>query len=761
MKNIIDKLLKGDLSILTQNIVVDINSTTIDLLKKNSHNSKEIEMMRDILHISNILYNNSDKNILPLEDGVYDILLELYKKYDSNYQVGAEPVNFNTNDVSESEITLKNPFKKVISKDKIDNMLFYEELNKTLPLTKDFFLNNPFIRTGYEYINKRVVNTEHSHPKLVGTLDKCKFVLCKQAENKGVLNDSNIKILERDFFAKHISMGILDPNRRITMVAELKYDGVSVEADITGNKIVSARTRGDANQNIAADLTPILFNYKLNSNTKTDGIDIGIKFEAIMTYNNLCRFNEVKGKDYKNCRTAISGLIGSSDAIMYTDYITLVPLASSLDDIDRILEIEMLNTFYHNGELLRYAILEGTYTDILFQIKRFTEEAEYMREYMPFMYDGIVVSYTDKDIIQALGRTNAVNKYSCAVKFNPLKKQTKFIGYEFTVGQDGKITPMIYYNPVEFYGTIHNKSTGHSYERFKDLNLRVGDIIDAEYVNDVMVYITKPDNSHNANNPNPLFEFITYCPSCGTLLTESESGKTMMCNNINCPERNLKRMVSLLDKLNIKDFSEASLFKIGKYSLTELLYIKKYEVEFLGEINSQKLMDRIDEIKTKEIYDYKIIGSLGFTGVAIEKWKLILNYLSIEEIIALYIKGMLKKSLVMIKGIGPLTAETINLEFGFFMEDVVTISNMKNVIRSKGLKPSGKSIRFTGFRDPHLMETLINMGHDASDKSVTKSTDILLVPYPGFTSSKTSKVGETTVIISVDEFKNNINSYLK
>ena len=36
---------------------------------------------------------------------------------------------------------------------------------------------------------------------------------------------------------------------------------------------------------------------------------------------------------------------------------------------------------------------------------------------------------------------------------------------------------MIHYNPVEFYGTIHTKSSGHSYERFNNLGLRLGDII--------------------------------------------------------------------------------------------------------------------------------------------------------------------------------------------------------------------------------------------------------------------------------------------
>ncbi len=404
---------------------------------------------------------------------------------------------------------------------------------------------------------------------------------------------------------KHIEMGILHPSRVFKMILELKYDGVSVEGDVS-NMIESARTRGDANEGIAADLTPILRGYRFPQAYKIPRNEVfGMKFEAIMTHYNLARYNSIKGKNYSNCRTAISGLISSSDAAKYRDYITLIPLATSLD-IDRLTEVEFMNTYYQTGEYLRYTVVEGTYIEILFQIKRFVEEAEYMRAYMPFMYDGVVISYIEQDLINKLGRVNSVNKYSMAIKFNPLKKQTVFRGYTFTIGQDGSVTPMIHYDPVEFFGTIHDKSTGHSYERYKSLQLKEGDLIDVEYVNDVMPYVTKPDNSHNATNPNPIYPFIHECISCGTELIESESGKTIICPNVQCPERNLKRIVAMMQKLNLKDFSEASLKAIGYYSLTELIQLERKDVIFLGDKTSEKFMDRNSyremEVNIKSLY---------------------------------------------------------------------------------------------------------------------------------------------------------------
>src|SRR5699024_6986175 len=122
------------------------------------------------------------------------------------------------------------------------------------------------------------------------------------------------------------------------MIAELKYDGISVEADVT-NKILSARSRGDANNDIAADLTPILGGYVFpNAPVIPDNEAFGMKFEAIITYADLDRMSKLRGKGYKNSRNGIIGLFGSSDAYDYRDLITLIPLATSIEDIDRVTE---------------------------------------------------------------------------------------------------------------------------------------------------------------------------------------------------------------------------------------------------------------------------------------------------------------------------------------------------------------------------------------------------------------------------------------
>ena len=84
MHTIVENLLKGDASCLTQDAIYNINCITMALINKEPLTEVEKNTIDDILHISNIIYNNTDRNILVLDDGVYDLLLEKYKRYNPN-----------------------------------------------------------------------------------------------------------------------------------------------------------------------------------------------------------------------------------------------------------------------------------------------------------------------------------------------------------------------------------------------------------------------------------------------------------------------------------------------------------------------------------------------------------------------------------------------------------------------------------------------------------------------------------------------------
>lgn len=780
IEDFFNQLMIGNGSVINSDNIAELNKIALEIYNKPQLNRKEVETLQQIVMSCNILYNRTDMTVLPIEDGFYDLLLEKYKTYDSDFQVGSAIIefrNFIENDIENHNhrqiATSPVIFGKIPERDEIHQDTYEKIMRINEPILNRRDYSESPIEFMDSSITKRTHNTEHNHPSLVGTLDKCKFIFIKDAREAGVLDDPNVKILERDFFYDHIEKHVYEPNRILNVVAELKYDGISVEADC-GSEVYSARTRGDTGIGAAADITPILRGYRFKHAQCMDGENpIGVKFEAIMTKSNLETFNKLRERNYKNCRTAIVGLFGASDAYLFRDLITLIPLALDKDDIpmisNRMEEIAFLNkVFVSDGEPLRYCYFSGTVLEILYYIKVFMDEAKVARDYLNFMYDGIVISYLDEDIREKLGRKNFINKYSMAVKFDPLEKQTIFRGYTYEVGQNGQITPMIHYDPVEFLGTIHVKSTGSSLNRFKQLGLRYGDIINVTYVNDVMPYVSTLNCEQNRRNTNPVIEPIVECPICGTNLIESDSGKTLLCPNIECPGRSVQRMVNMFSKLNIKGFADAAFISLGKNHLFELIDLSTdFLIEKLGQADGVKFAQEINKLITDPIKDFIVIGALGFNSIAHKKWQNILQQCSLKEINAMYLSSVAEQEFEMkllerIPNIGPITAYTIAKEYPFFEKDIACVLSWNNLVNSYGTGSNlKKQVRFTGIRNKQLSELLCNVGYDADgDSSVTKKTEILIVPYEGFSSSKISKVSDFCKIIPIDEFINNIGLYI-
>ena len=783
----LNSLLAGNASVIIDSNNARLNQLALDLYNRNTNLTvEEQEILKKIVLICNILYNRTDMSIPVISDGFYDLLNEVYKRYDPNFQVGSYVIDFKehfVNDANSKVLGTRTPIrivkKDTTQKDELHQDIF-DNISKFYPLNRnDFIPNIPIEDQGS--LSKRYHNTEHNHPSLVGTLDKAKFVLNSDAINAGAFGDSNVKVLERDFFQDHINKGIINPNDEIEIVCELKYDGISIEADCT-DRVLSARSRGDTGIGQASDMTPILKDYlfKQAIGVMSNEEPIGVKFEAIITGSNLALFNQRRMQEgidpYRNGRTAIVGLFGSSEGYKYRDLITLVPLAVDRDNCpfisNRIEEIEFLNKLYiSQGNVLRYAYFRGNLTQILFYIKAFLDEANIARNFLDFMYDGIVVSYVDENIRAKLGRVNFINKYSMAVKFDPQTKQTVFRGYTYTVGQNGQVTPMIHYDPVEFNGTIHTKSTGSSLDRFNELSLKYGDFINVSYVNDVMPYVSRLECDHNRQNPNPIVEFPTHCPICGSQLVTSDSGKTAICPNQDCSARSISRMVNMFAKLNIKGFADATFKILADMGINHFHKLFEYDIEVykdkLGEVDGTNMSSVLANFYVAPTMDYILMGALGFTGIARKKWQSILQCITVSDLYNIYRsykdnKEALRRELVLnIPNLGDVTSYTLANELEYFEKDIEKILELP-MMNSYGNNVKPVEIRFTGCRNLQLSEQLCNLGYDADQNSgVTKNTDILLVPVQGFTSSKVNKVSDKCLIIPIADFIANMDSILQ
>lgn len=743
LDDILNNLKIGNI-IVTYQDIIDINHICTEFLNNRYNNYMVIQK---ILEISNILYDNTSRQVLPLEDGVYDLVVSKFNKDMNNRApVGSPPVNIKDKEFTDiAQPSCKEDDTGLIDVVKIiqlpSEMFINDILKNDKPNFKDYEIHD------YEEVptNTNIKNSSHNYPELVGTLHKCKFVDIGEAREKGILEDNmNVKIFDRDFLLP-LWPTVSRYDNNVELVVELKYDGVSVEATVQGDTIISAVSRGDTENDIATDLTPIFGGYKFHRATgKVDNnLIFGIKFEAIITHTNLRRLQEIHKLSYKNNRVAIIGLMGRLDARKFRDFITLVPIKSSGLIFENVKhELDYLNTYYSSGIYMRYSIIRGDYHSLIYLVKQFKEEAEYMRDAMDFLYDGIVVSFTNPNIIKVLGRTFSKDNWSMAIKFNASAKTTYFRGYSYTVGQDGRVTPMAHFMPVEFFGTVHDKTTAHSFKRFKQLDLREGDIVTISYVNDVICYITKPNISYNSIRAEqiPPIEFPTTCPYCGTPLQFSNTDGTAWCTNINCPERTIAKVANMLQKLNIKDFGRSLLRKLNIHNLSEFLDIDlDAAAPIIGNVMAEKLAERILEIKSKKWKDYIIIGAIGFSSISQNRWKIILNKIPYEKLCTID-DGSLTVLLHEVKGIGSKLVSTIIQERKFLMDDLLTVINRLEVESTYGRNNNLPQIRFSGVRNHELEQRLQALGYDADgDKNVSKTTSILVVPYEGYASNKVNK----------------------
>ncbi len=740
LENILGCLRNGDLKQAMDN-KIKINNIIQRIYDIDHLTSSELRIIELAIIIGNIVYNNTDLDDSEqlIDNEIYDKLVVKFSHYGGKPQVGSEIINFKSYHKDE-EISELRPMVMVFTHPELEDKLFTDELyHNQIDINHYYSISNEHFIGLLPSTKGRT--TRQNYPNLVGTLDKVKLVLDKQARDKGVYEDPNYTIMERDFFRDHFEKGIIQGGQIFSSILSLKYDGMSVVATVktvNGRVIVeSAMTRGDTFNNLGKDVTHVLYGYHFyNANPKHFEEGLGVKFEAVMTYVNLNNYNIERRRNYVNPRSAISSILNSDEGARYLKYITLVPIETEIkkdEEISRLSEIEFMTTELNTGEFMRYLYMEDDFTTTMFKVKKFVEEADYFRSYLPIMYDGVVFEYADPYIRDILGRKDSINKFAVAVKFDPLKKKSVFRGYSYTVGVTGTITPMIYYDPVDFYGAIHDHSSGHSYARFKELNLAIGDILDIEYTNEVMPYVSKSDISVNGSNPNSPEEFITHCPICGTKLVISPSGKTVSDPNPNCPGRKLARMSNMIAKLNIRDFSEKSIEKLKFQSFVEMINATPDDVEVLGEVNAQKFLQRMKQLLEEPIEDYKLVGSLGFSNISILTWKLILNYYSLDDILTMYQLDLdnnmnaLTDALISIKGIGRASAETIVDEMNSFMNDLIFINYMKNVIITKGRSTSVRKIRIHGFRDLSRIKHLFARGYDISDGSVTKDTYLLIV----------------------------------
>lgn len=585
------------------------------------------------------------------------------------------------------------------------------------------------------FVGRRTKDTTHEYPLLRGTLDKAHFIyIADNRQRKEGTKD--VETFIRSWMSR--SRGPL----RIRL--SLKYDGVSVILDIdsVSGKVVSAITRGDDGN--GTDLTHLFQNVRYPNALNEMGLNFGLKTELIVTKANRERYMEEKGKSYANCRSAAVSIVSASNGAKYAKYLTPVPLYA-VTDTDEEVSYQVINKMFAQNLALSFIEVEATSVkEAMAKINDFIADFREKRPDLGFAIDGIVIDVINEEVREEFGRTGAINKYQVAYKYPPDEVQTTVKGFEVTVGRTGLLTPILFYDPIELNGTIHNHSSLSSYERFSKMNLHYGDTVTVSYNGDVMPYV-QPTVRHNGMGP--VIGYPDTCPSCGGSVVQK--GKNYFCANGNCTTKHLNRITFFIKALGLKDFADKTVIRLYDEglltdipSLFNLDYSAILQLDGFGESKVKNLQSEIERIKTEPIHDYNLCNALGISGPKTSEQ--ILNWFTLEEIM----RNSYSIATVNIPNVKDAKKEnfidgldevipTLQYLLAEVFKDNIIHSKFESQ-QSEGLK----KVMFTGFRDKDLKKECEAKGykvvdggfkglaylvaidpHDTSKKKVAKALD--------------------------------------
>lgn len=509
-----------------------------------------------------------------------------------------------------------------------------------------------------------------------------------------------------------------------------KFDGISAAVTIRNGNIEQAVTRNDGVK--GQDITEVIrrMNKAKKIFTKETTPDGYYKCELVVTTDDFA--NLVQLKPYKNRRSAASAIVQSPSNLIYTEFLTAIPLA-------------WVN---FNGTQMRY--LASQYgekyvsdtnnfsTDVVYEnIERLLHHirsAEY-----PVRVDGVVLFPIRGN--QDEPNTTDLMANCLAYKVNTQEGITRVKSAYMSIGRLGLAKPMVLMEPVEVNEVYMQRATPGSMAQFASMNLHEGEEIVVFAAGDVIPQIRLPDPRSYPKNA-PRLTIDLHCPYCGRKLRPKPvSDANLYCLNPRCPRVLAGRISNFLEKLEIAEgFRDNTFFTLVQekvvQTIDDLFFLNK-KVEMItrvlgSRLEAEKLIKGLYDLRSKTFEVSQVIGSLGIDGISIKTCQKIFREVELDELLEMK-KNRIYLELMNIDLVGPATAEIMadwineNRDFIEFLLQHMKIVPDRIVYGT---------VVFTGFRNKEYSDAFKELGFPVAD-SVTNGT--VCVVYSGDTTTHNAK----------------------
>ena len=531
----------------------------------------------------------------------------------------------------------------------------------------------------------------------------------------------------------------------VEIVAELKYDGLSISLWYEHGQLVHAVTRGDGTEgdDVLANIKTIAAIPQQLTNVPER---LELRGEVLLPWERFEALNKQREEQeeplFANPRNAASGTLKLQDSKEVarrglTCYLYYM-LGEQLPGKTHYERLEQARKW---GFPVSDAVKVCKNVD---EVMAFIAYWDTERKNLPVATDGIVLKVNSLAEQEELGYTAKSPRWAIAYKFAAERQLTLLKQITYQVGRTGVVTPVANLEPVQLSGTMVQRATLHNEDFIRQLGIQEGDRVYVEKGGEIIPKIVEREKSTDRPADSKPYIFPEVCPECGTKLVRVEGEAAWRCpNEVSCPPQMKGRLEHFVSRkaMNIEGLGSetiAMLYDKGLLrSIADIYSLRQEDLaaqERLGEKSAQNILQAIEG--SKQVPWARVLFALGIRMVGETTAKKIAKrFRSIDAL-----QWASKEELTEIDDVGEQIAENIvayfadirNLEIitrlqaaGVQMEDV---SNQQPVVSVPQVL-SGKTIVISGTFTEHSREEYKQMIEDYGGKnsgSVSKKTDFIL-----------------------------------
>lgn len=400
----------------------------------------------------------------------------------------------------------------------------------------------------------------------------------------------------------------LGAEEALSLSAEPKFDGLSLNLRYEDGVLVQAGTRGDGvhGEDVTANVRTIR-----NLPLRLQGAGwlelLEVRGEVVIPVAAFARLNQEREAEgeapFANPRNAAAGSLRQLDSRITARRPlaffpwgwgeTSAPLGSS--------HLAILERLHDWGFPLLTELLRRV--ESLAEAEQYYQEMLARRAHLAFEIDGLVFKVDDLSQRERLGFTARAPRWAIAHKFPAQEEMTVVRDILASVGRTGVITPVAIVDPVAVGGVTISRASLHNLEEVRRKDVRIGDTVLIRRAGDVIPEVVQVLHERRPKNAVE-WQMPTQCPVCGSEVIRLGDEVAHRCSGgLFCPAQRVGAVLHFASRkaMDIRGLGEKlaqQLVDVGLLQRVSDLYHLSPEalanLERMGSRSAEKLQAEIE-----------------------------------------------------------------------------------------------------------------------------------------------------------------------